>query len=228
MEEIQPVLRSRIEELVPAHCHRVRAVLQDENFGGRTLLFYLLGKAKTGDFSIKELGLGTGTPAEESRFLLKLEVITAMTVVISARGGNYPMDEQVEDFLMFPRAEDVCRFQNMEKFHRAAMPAILWAITEDDKLRGLGEIPERFRMPLDILVAIGAEVAEWHMAMTEEGGLPGSDRQLSEEVILETMESTVRDTYRMISEKLKHMGLHWAVDEIRARYGVATVSIIAE
>ena len=223
MEDPQAVSGSRIEELIPAHCHRVRGVLQDENFGGRTLLIYLLGKVWMGDITIQDLGLGTGSPAEQARFLLKLEVITAMTVVISARGGNYPLDEQVEDFLMFPRAEDVCRYQNMEKFHRAALPAILWAIVEDDKLRGLGEIPERFRMPLDILVAIGAEVAEWHMAMTEEGGLSG--KPLSEDVILETMASTVKDTYRMISEKLNYMGLQWAVDEIRARYGVATISI---
>lgn len=226
MDETQVISGSRVEELVPAHCHRIREVLQDENFGGRTLLFYLLGKVVTGELSITEIGLGAGSFTDQSRFLLKLEVITALTVVISARGGTYSLDEQVEDFLMFPRAEDVCRFQNMEKFHRAALPAILWAITEDDKLREHGEIPERFRMPLDILVAIGAEVAEWHMAMTEEGGLPG--KPLSEDIILETMASTVRDTYRMISEKLNYMGLHWAVDEIRARYGVATVSVAVE
>jgi hypothetical protein len=213
----------RLETLVPARYQRIRQVLQDENFGGRTLLFYLLGKLKAGMISVADLGLDGNNPGDEIAFLQKLEVITAMAVVVSARGGHYTLDEQVEDFLLFFRASDICRFQNMEKFHRAALPAILWAIAEDDKLRLLGETPEHFRMPVDLLVAIGAEVAEWHMAMTQEAG--GINDEINEEIIRATMASTVRDTYRMITEKVKDMSLQWAVDEVRARFGIATVAI---
>jgi len=210
-------------DLIPSRFHRLRQVLHDENFGGRTLLYYLLGKLKNGSISVHDLGLGTSTAANEIAFLQKLEVITSLAVVVSARGGNYAMDEQVEDFLLFTNAADICRYQNMEKFRRAVLPVILWAIAEDDKLRRAGDVPAKFRMPIDILVAIGAEVAAWHMAMTQDSGELADD--IDEEILRGTMASTVRETYQMIASKLQSMSLHWAVNEIRARFGISSVAV---
>jgi len=213
----------KLEEMVPEHYAHIRRVLSEDNFGGRTLLLMLLDRVQSGVCTVDELGLEKGRYEEELAFIQKLEVITALATVIGARGGHYSMDEQVEDFLLFSGPVDVCRFQNMERFSRAALPSILWAISEDERLRAAGQILQKFRMPLDIIVAIGADVADWHLVATEEAGTNG--RRIDEDMIRGTLGSTLRDTYRMITEFGETMGLQWAVDEVRHRLGISSVTL---
>ncbi len=213
----------KLTEMVPEHFRHIRQILFDDSFGGRTLLLMLLDRIQSGDCHISELGLIKGLAEEERVFIQKLEVITALAVVMNARGGHYALDEQVEDFLLFARPVDVCRFQNMERFSRAALPTILWAIAEDDRLRARGESFQKFSLPLDIMVAIGSEVADWHLLATEEAGSHG--KRIDEALIRGTLASTLRDTYRQIGDFAQGMSLQWAVDEIRRRLGISSVTL---
>lgn len=220
-----------LEKCVPESYSQIRGLINRSDFEGQTLLLTLLDQLRRGLFTLESLGLcGARTVAEEEFFIRKLRTIAAAAIVIHARGIHYSLDEQVEDFLLFSDLTSLVTYHHMSRFRYAAIQTILWVIDEEKHMAEQGIIPYSWRLPLDILVALGDEVAHRHeQQITNPIRMDVGNAPLPTECSVRTLiKSALHEVYHQIEDEIRQSSMHVALDRIRARFGVyTTVAVLA-
>lgn len=224
---------SNLAQMVPEKYPGLRALVDSPDFEAQTLLLCLLDMVRRDRTSFEGLGLSGQRPErEESLFVDKLRTIAALNVVYQARGRTYTLDEQVEDFLHFVHPETLTVFHHVARFRRSSIQTILWTIEEERRLIQAGSVPFLdWQLPIDILVAIGDEIARWHEDLVRSDAR-GSDEPgldvMKEEGIRALIEGTLVETYHLIEADSSISSMFHALDRVRARFGLYSIAAVVE
>jgi len=222
---------SLLGNLIPKEYPKIRDLVDTAESEGHVLLLSLLSRLHQGQISFGDLALNNLDPAEEEKvFIQKLRIIMGLAVVYQARDLSYSLEEQIDDFLLFRDTRSLLLFRYVSRFRTGSLQPVLWAIQEEEKLAAKEELPFGWRLPVDILVAIGDEVSRWHEGLLqdiEKSYLP-PEEMVGEESLRALMKGSLLETAHFLHDELAFCTMTAALDRVRARFGICSISMTQE
>lgn len=218
-------------DLIPERCSRVRTLVQNPSFEGQTLLLCVLDLLRTKRATLAQIGLtGDNPDRDQIKFVLKLKAISGLALVLNAAKQDYSLNRQLDDFMMFDDPAAIAAHNHASRFRHASLQVILWAIEEEQRLADEDEIPyAAWRMPIDILVAIGDEVSRWHEDLMQNLARNFGDEynaSATESYMRSILRQTFLETFWSLEDQVANCSMDYALDKIRSRFGLYSVSAV--